>query len=156
MKKLTVDPVPTPTTAPSRTNSSAACAARNLFESWLIRYPQKQLCPLSRAQSSFRIRVPALPCGGAVTPLLRFDLLLLGSLFLGCFLLGRLLCLSHINLHVGLVRAQYLQKSNLKCKRCVMFSDDAARSLTHRHLLRSRVVATTMTRSWLFFRVETH
>ena len=36
MKKLTVEPVPTPITSPSRTNSIAASAARCFCRSWVI------------------------------------------------------------------------------------------------------------------------
>ena len=51
MKKLTVDPVPTPTMPPAPTSSRAASAARCLLESWIMvtAVPLKQLCPLSRA-----------------------------------------------------------------------------------------------------------
>ena len=136
-------------TAPSRTNSSAACAARCFFEFLAHVATPGNNCARFRGHSlRFGSGVPIFPFGGAVTSLLRCVLLLLGGLLLASFLLGRLLCLScHINLHVGLVRAQYLQKSNSIARGTSRIS--ALRS-RHTRASRDRALRRSMRRSRLF------
>src|SRR6266436_7219563 len=97
MSWATVEPVPTPSTIPASMYARAASAARRFFSTDMRNHlPQKQLCPLTRAQ------------------LITFEgLLFLSGLFIS-YLLLRLLCFRcHDRNHViGLVRGPSIYTNN--------------------------------------------
>src|SRR3979490_688672 len=93
----TVEPVPMPSTIPGSMYARAACAAGRFFSADMRNIlPQKQLCPLTRAQ------------------LITFEgLLFLSGLFLS-YLLLRLLCFRchDRNSVIGLVRGPSIYTNN--------------------------------------------